>query len=65
MLCGDSKNQNKQKDVVELQKLTAIANMLPPLNFVGSDRCCAVQHVIEIVMTISDVKKIALVLRRV
>lgn len=38
-----------------------MANMLPPLNFVGSDRCCAAH--IEIAMkNISDVEKIAFML---
>lgn len=44
-----------------LQKLTAMANMLPPLNFVGSDRCCAV-HIETAAMNISDVVIIALML---
>ena len=38
-----------------------MANMLPPLNFVGSDRCCAV-HIETAAMNISDVVIIALML---
>ena len=43
-----------------MQQLTAIANMLPPLNLVGSDRCCAL-HIDKIAATISDVEIIALI----
>ena len=38
-----------------------MASMLPPLNFVGSDRCCAV-HIETAAMNISDVVIIALML---
>ncbi len=42
-------------------QLTAMANMLPPLNFVGSDRCCAV-HSDKLAMKISDTVIIAFML---
>ncbi len=42
-------------------QLTAIANMLPPLNFVGSDRCCAL-HTDKVATKISDTVVIAFML---
>mmetsp|Transcript_27731 Transcript_27731/g.43634 ORF Transcript_27731/g.43634 Transcript_27731/m.43634 type:complete len:156 (+) Transcript_27731:528-995(+) len=60
MVCIPKPKRESMAIATELRP--AMANMLPPLNFVGSDRCCAV-HTDKIAMNISDAVIIAFMLR--
>ena len=59
----DTYTRASEMSIKNMQQLTAIANILPPLNLVGSDRCCAL-HIDKIAATISDVEIIALMIRK-